>query len=608
MSSRASETPPSLSDTSQLLPELPPTARLHAKEPADQVLALVGGQLLSVLLLLVSAATLPTPQSPMQARLLWLASIGCTAVYAVWALWIFKCTTPRAGRAPPRQSTAFRVLIGLSAVLGLVWAALALLALRQAPSASLDALSWILLVSLLLSSHYHAHGALTQPAWLLLGMQSVTLAAGWLWRAPAEAHAQLQAVAVLAVLTLSWAVSRLRAREYAEVQRSIASRLEEKGTLLQQMAHLQEAHSAKSRLLAMVSHDLRQPVHALGLMLGRFREDAASSALRLEIEAVNDVVESLSKSLTMLMAVTRLNSGQVSALPEAVSLERLFRSLAHEFEETAASSHLQLVFEANGLSVTTDPHHLRTILANLISNAIKYTPQGGVQVLASRVHPGAVGIQVRDTGIGIPSHELDRIFDPFVRLHFRKTAADGIGLGLAIVKQTADCIQAPLRVESTVGIGTTFTLELPQSRQAPTEGGAPSDTYLRGLRIVVVDNDETVLESMARTLEEWGCRVIAASHWEELETKLDMTISPIDLILTDFHLDAGFSGYELIVRVRARHQRPIPAILLTGDVEIRHSLESTTTAVVIAYKPLSREKLALLIHNTVSTHAQQQRP
>jgi CheY-like chemotaxis protein len=180
---------------------------------------------------------------------------------------------------------------------------------------------------------------------------------------------------------------------------------------------------------------------------------------------------------------------------------------------------------------------------------------------------------------------------------------DGIGLGLAIVKQTADLIKAPIEVESVVGRGTTFFLTLARCEDSQVVVAPTKDTYLRGVRIVVVDNDEIVLESMARTLEEWGCRVIAACDWSGLEAKLEMTSSPIDLILTDFHLDAGLSGYELIKRVRKRLGVRVPSILLTGDVEIRHGPESTATAVVIAYKPLPYEKLANLIQETISSFA-----
>ena len=531
---------------------------------------------------------------------MWGMSLLCLVSYAIWALWLLKDTLNTAVRIRPTTNPGLQILLGLTVAYGVVWSSLMSLLLSHATSAILAMFSWPLVIAMLLSTHYHAQGSLKRPAWILLTIQTTALAGFWVATQKTQT-AWVEAVALIAVLVLSCTTANMRGREHADIQRRTNERMEEKSFLMQQIAHLQEAHSSKSRLLAMVSHDLRQPVHALGLMLGRFRQDTSSS-MRIEIEAVNDVVNSLSKSLTMLMAVTRLNSGQVIALPEPVSLERLFRSLSNEFEGTATAGRLRLEFHSGDLTVTTDPNHLRTILANLISNAIKYTPQGGVQVKARVSQPGKVKIQVHDTGIGIPNNELSRIFDPFVRLHFRKTSADGIGLGLAIVKQTAELIKSPLDVESSVGKGTVFALELPLSRKAQACGDPMPDTYLRALRVVVVDNDETVLESMARTLEEWGCRVIAANGWEQLEVKLTMTVSPVDLVLTDFHLDAGFSGYELITRLRQKYGIQIPAILLTGDVEIRHGPDSTATSVVIAYKPLSREKLARLMYDTVSTH------
>lgn len=604
MSSKGSEPFSSLSGQTSL-PELPTPAAV-VREPADQVPALLGVQLLSVLIMLVPLASSLPLRIPDPFHLRWISTGLCVLTFAYWAFFVVRhaVRAQHATTAVPQTGQTF--LMGMTIAHGLAWSWLAAQVVLMAPHASFEALSWAFLISVLLSSHYHARGSLRQPAWLLLSVQCACLSGAWLLFSESS-NSALEAIALVTVLMLAYSIATARGREQAEVQRNFSDRQDERACLLQQISHLQEAHSSKSRLLAMVSHDLRQPVHALGLMLGRFRQDASSSSIRIEIEAVNDVVNSLSKSLTMLMAVTRLNSGQVIALPESVSLERLFRSLANEFEETAEASHLQLKFKSNDLSVTTDPNHLRTILVNLISNAIKYTPQGGVKVAATLSStPGTVNIQVSDSGIGIPAHELQRIFDPFVRLHFRKASVDGIGLGLAIVKQTADLIKSPIQVESVVGSGTTFSLDLPLGQQAPTAGTPMPNTYLRGLRIVVIDNDETVLESMARTLEEWGCRVIAASGWDELDVKLGMTVSPIDLILTDFHLDAGFSGYELIKRLRKRHRSQIPAILLTGDVEIRHGPESTATAVVIAYKPLSREKLALLIYDTVSAHAVQQ--
>lgn len=525
--------------------------------------------------------------------------VGAVA-FVIWRFRVLRSTS-KAQSVVMSNRSMLRWVTKLPWVYGLGWMVACVFVFIGGPlSPGLEVLLLTLQAAVILSLLIYVDRPLRRAAWMLLCMQifcvtGIALASGQF------THVYPQVIASLVFLLAGYAAASSRVQEHAHVRRLLVARQEEKGHLAQQLAHLQEAHAAKARLLAMVSHDLRQPVHALGLMLGRLRCEASLSSLRVEVEAVNEVVNSLSKSLTMLMAVTRLNSGQVTTLPEAISLEKMFSSLANEFQETAATSGLGLVFEAHELNVLTDPHHLRTILANLVSNAIKYSSRGTVRIIASSPTPQTVVINVEDNGIGIPLADLSKIFEPFVRLSYRKGAVDGIGLGLAIVKQTADLIKVPIEVKSQVEQGTTFSLTLPRSQHLQAVVAPRKDTYLRGARIIVVDNDEIVLESMARTLEEWGCRVIAARDWMGLEAKLEMTSSPIDLILTDFHLDAGLSGYELIKRVRKRAGAQIPSILLTGDVEIRHGPESTAIAVVIAYKPLPYEKLANLIQETLSS-------
>jgi signal transduction histidine kinase/CheY-like chemotaxis protein len=530
-----------------------------------------------------------------------LTVIACGLTFFVWRFKLLRFAFKTQPAVMADQPT-FRSMTKLALVYGVVWViSCVYIYLYRAPlGQGFEVLLLTLQMGVLLYSLFHVDGQLKRMAWMLLFIQ-IACAVGVALASDQGHRFYLEVVATVVFFLVGYVVAAFRAREHAYARLDQKDRHEENGYLVQQVAHLQEAHAAKARLLAMVSHDLRQPVHALGLMLGRLRREASLSSLRVEVEAVNEVVNSLSKSLTMLMAVTRLNSGQIVTLPEAISLEKLFGSLANEFEGTATASGMSLIFESRELNVLTDPNHLRTIMTNLVSNAIKYSSRGVIRITALSPIPKTVVISVEDNGIGIPSDDLERIFEPFVRLPYRKGSVDGIGLGLAIVKQTADLIKAPIEVESVLGQGTTFLLTLPRSEDLEATVAPAKETFLRGVRIVVVDNDEIVLESMARTLEEWGCRVIAAGDWVGLEAKLEMTSSPIDLILTDFHLDAGLSGYELIKRVRKRLGARIPSILLTGDVEIRHGPESTATAVVIAYKPLSYEKLASLIQETISS-------
>lgn len=573
---------------------------LFTQRPISQLLTLAVSQVISLPVLIweLGSSYRITGAPP---PLFSLAAILCALAFAAWRFRLMH-TALRARPFVMADQPAFRSLTALTVAYGVGWVGVCIYiyALKTPRGETMEILLLSLQAGVMLSSLFHVDGRLKRAAWTLLFIQVVGVA-GIVAASPRLHPMYPEIIASLAFLFLGYIVAAFRAQEHAYMRRSQAERQEEKGYLVQQVAHLQEAHAAKARLLAMVSHDLRQPVHALGLMLGRLRREASLSSLRVEVEAVNEVVNSLSKSLTILMAVTRLNSGQVTASVEPISLEKLFGSLVSEFQETASAGGLGLAFEANELNVLTDPNHLRTILTNLLSNAIKYSARGVVRMEAISPIPQTVVISVKDNGIGVPSKDLTRIFEPFVRLPHRKGSVDGIGLGLAIVKQTADLIKAPIEVESVLGQGTAFSITLPRCENLQVAAAPSTETYLRGVRIVVVDNDEVVLQSMARTLEEWGCRVIAAADWAGLEAKLEMTASPIDLVLTDFHLDAGLSGYELIKRVRTRQKAQIPAILLTGDVEIRHGPESTATAVVIAYKPLPYEKLATLIQETISS-------
>jgi signal transduction histidine kinase len=558
--------------------------------------------LLLLVILLVSLLDQAHARDMRFGKAWWIAMALYLASFFVWCSGLFRRSMEARNQGRSKRVFA-RTFDRLTLLYGVSWCAFVCCVYLQVRSSDLQVLVAWSALGVLLSSHLHASGPLRRAAWTLIAIQSLGLVvAGLLVSAPGAVNFETGLLVV--ALTTGYRLAGKKDEERRGMLRLKNEWLDEKNQLLTQASHLKSANDSKARLLAMVSHDLRQPVHALGLMLGRLRRDVFLASQRIEVEAVNEVVNSLSQSLSKLMAVTRLNSGQMSTLPEAVSLDRLFGSLANEFYELGAERKLQLLFDGQGLNVLVDPHHLRTILMNLISNAIKYSEQGEVRVQAraSASDSRRVVINVQDTGVGIPPDQLERIFEPFVRLQFSKSSAGGIGLGLAIVKQTAELINAPIEVVSEVHRGTTFSITLPCSETSSVQAQPTNNASLRGLRVVVVDNDETVLESMAKTLEEWGCRVIAAGGLESLEVKLGMTVSPIDLILSDFHLDGGLSGYELIQRLRKRLGSDIPSILLTGDVEVRHGPDSTATAVVIAYKPLSYERLAMLIGETVYRH------
>lgn len=558
-------------------------------------------QAVSMAVLTGSAMLVPLAGSiPRELLLHGVVAIIGSIVFAMWT-YAFLVPLGSARQDGSRPSPSRRALRGLSLIYAFWWTALALYDVMLGAEVAFDSVLWIVPAGALVASHLSIPAPHVGMIWLvLLAQAGGLLVVGGLGR-EATVSTVVSVAASVMLTFCAYQLHRMRARNRQWSRGQTKERQEEKNYLVQQVAQLQEANSAKSRLLAMVSHDLRQPVHALGLMLGRLRREPALSSLRVEMDEVNEVVESLSESLSTMMAVTRLNSGRVTTQAQPVSLSRLFDSLAREFQHVAAAQGLSLEVESNALYVYTDPAHLRTILNNLTGNAIKYSLRGTVRLTAEPASPERVLICVQDEGMGIPQEDLSRLFQPYVRLRYHKTLADGIGLGLAIVKQTADLINAEIDVKSEVGVGTRFELTLARSETRVSNNiGRQPEGVLRGLRVVVVDNDDTVLGSMASTLEELGCRVIAASGWEPLEAKLAMTMSPIDLIVTDYHLDTGTSGYELIVRLRQRYGARTPAILLTGDVEIRLGEDAGAGGVVIAYKPLSYDKLARLVEEVSS--------
>lgn len=551
-------------------------------------LCAIGGQL-GTLRLFHEFARPPQADAYGNSGVIWVAYVLCIVCFVALSVGMLR----EAVQAAKPHRPSFHALLIPMAVYVMAWSVLTAQALRIDTAVMLDDIGWAFLFCLTLTSLLPLPGNLGTLAASQHALQCGALI--WLYLIADNGHSAVSLQMTL-LLSLLCAANHLAVKR-ANERLALDQRLKEQGA---QVTYLHEAHVSKSRLLAMVSHDLRQPVHALGLMLERIQQTAPEFSDRVEVGAVNDVTSSLTYSLNMLMAVTRLNSGDIVALPESVPLAQLFSALNHEFKGSADQNALRLEFDHGHLHVATDPNLLRIILSNLIANSIKYSRKGRIAVRASLKDEESIRIDVSDQGIGIAAHDLPRIFDPFVKLQLRSTEQDGVGLGLAIVKQVADLIQAPLNISSEIGVGTTFSIELPRTEVPPQAENTSPEMRFHDLLVVVVDNDKVVLDNTVQTLEAWGCRVIAARNWAELTAGLARKAGPIDLILSDFHLDGGVSGYDVIIKLRKRERTEIPGILLTGDVELRHAAEGRSQNVVVAYKPLPSKQLAMLVHETTA--------
>ncbi len=384
--------------------------------------------------------------------------------------------------------------------------------------------------------------------------------------------------------------------EIAKLNGELADQLRAKNT------ELEEVVQARSRLLATVSHDLRQPAHAIGLLAERALIDASPAAKRQSLSDLNALSQSLSASLSTLMDLTRLDAGLVEPRVLPVALEHVLRRLQAEFESMARGKGLQLLIKPSGVWVLSDPVLLHGMLSNLVSNAIKYTSEGSVEVDTKEV-AGQACVSVRDTGMGIREDKLDLIFKEFVRLDAAESGSEGLGLGLSIVKRYGLLLGHRLSVKSQLGRGSRFSVYLPLTPAALDETHADhrlvsGESSLAGLRILVVDNVHLLLTSMTRTLSGWGCKVYAARNL--VEALAVTREEPIQLVISDFHLgDLEPNGLQLIEAMRARSKHFLPAMLMTGDVSAQLESQAQAQSVEVLHKPVRppvmREGLLQLI-------------
>jgi len=364
------------------------------------------------------------------------------------------------------------------------------------------------------------------------------------------------------------------------------------------------ANRAKSRFLAAASHDLRQPVHALGLYVAQFR-DATSSAerrrLQEKIEASSSAVAEL---IEALLDISKLDAGTVQPQSAEFALQLVFNRLEASFSVAAQSKGLRFRIRPSRLRIQTDPMLLERILLNLAANAVRYTQDGGV-LIAGRRRAGKARIEVWDTGIGIAADQQAHIFEEFYQAH----AADpdhgkGLGLGLAIVERLVGLMGIDFTFRSVQGRGSVFVLELSLAETAETSQLTPAgrDATMRfdGTRVLVLDDDAAALDAAAGLLAQWGCDVVACRNGAEALSALRPPAGVPHAILSDYQLSDGELGTEVIRRIHEVCGRRIPAIVISGDITAEMRQSAQREGLYVLHKPVQAAKLRTLLHHLFS--------
>ncbi|MGD9392944.1 MAG: hybrid sensor histidine kinase/response regulator, partial [Chromatiales bacterium] len=324
------------------------------------------------------------------------------------------------------------------------------------------------------------------------------------------------------------------------------------------------ANQAKTRFLASASHDLRQPIHALSLFTGALMRRKHSAETTEILSHLNTAVENLSNQMSTLLDMSKLDAGIVEAHPAPYDLEACLEQLRLEFSAEAAEKKLDLELVGNQPAhVITDSEHFDRIMRNLLSNALRYTDEGGIRIeLASDGNDWA--ITVRDTGRGIPEDEQQRIFDEFYQVdNPHRDRTQGLGLGLAIVKRLTSLLGIRIELASQEHVGTAITLKLPKHQYQETgsvENAAP--VSLAGLRILCIDDEIEVRAALEALLKDMGCAVMSAEGTEHAVAHA-RNDKP-DILIADLRLAHGDDGIQAIRAVRAIHAG-LPALLITGD-------------------------------------------
>ncbi|OYY95359.1 MAG: hypothetical protein B7Y41_02330 [Hydrogenophilales bacterium 28-61-23] len=396
-----------------------------------------------------------------------------------------------------------------------------------------------------------------------------------------------------------------------ENQRNLTLRIEEATAELRGQKQAAEAAVlAKSRFLASASHDLRQPLHALTLLVAALREQVTkgeAARLAQHIEASASAMESL---LNALLDLSKLDAGVVEAHPACFSINRVFNQVAGQFQPVAEARGIRLRFAASSLWSKSDPVLVERMLANLVSNALRYTERGGVLVGARRVGKSGIRVEVRDSGKGIPHEFQAHIFEEYFQLENPERHRDkGLGLGLAIVARLANLIGSRVQVRSEPGKGSCFWFQLARCEAAPDQPETPAPTFslpLENALVAFIDDDEAILAAMVEVFDHWNVALAAGEDAEQVRAELRALGRVPDLILCDYRLRDGHTGIEAVQLLRDAFGADIPAALLTGDTAPVTIRAIQASHLPVLHKPLKPAKLRAFLSHLLADSAARQ--
>lgn len=388
---------------------------------------------------------------------------------------------------------------------------------------------------------------------------------------------------------------------YASVETSLKNEeLVEQLKIKQQLAD--QATKDKSRFLASASHDLRQPLHALGLFVETLGEKTKNDDDKALIKNITKATGALQELFNALLDISRLDADSIQIRDEHFFVNEMLSQICTEFQTTAEKKGLTLNAHELDAVIHSDKILTERILRNLISNAIKYTRQGSVEI---KINPSSdkVSIEIIDTGIGIPEAEINNIFSEFYQINNpERDRSKGLGLGLSIVKRLVNLMLLELNVTSTENQGTIFTITFPVGdANKISHASVQTKTLLNnfdGMHILVIDDEKHILEGMNIILGKWGFKVSLTESIEAATDVISQGEIP-DIILSDLRLRNNTTGIEAIQKIRTLTGEQIPALLVSGDTDPERIKEAQTAGIILLHKPIKPALLKSAINNSL---------
>lgn len=430
------------------------------------------------------------------------------------------------------------------------------------------------------------------------------------------------AVYLLATFQIAHALNKM-------LTESLLARFEKEALaeqIAEQMAVTQRLSDEKTRFFASASHDLRQPLHAIALFGAVLERELKGHSAGQHASRLMQAVNVMGTSLDTMLDMSRLDAGVVQPELSAIPLKPMLQALNQLFATRAEEKGLQLRLRTTDLWVRTDPQLLQRLLANLVENALKYSEQGGVLVLA-RVRKNQVWIEVVDTGRGIAPEYSEKVFEAFYQIdNPGRDRNQGLGMGLSIVRRLSHLLDHPLQLTSRPGVGTRFRLGLPlvqaQPTAVPDTENPPKDSasamsgararvpdmaevpaLVLPTRVLLLDDEADIGDAMAALLASHGVHLEVAtdeSAAEQAFARAAQQRQPFAALICDYRLAKGADGLEAAHRLRARFDPDLPFLLVTGETSPQRLQRVRDTGVTVLFKPVVAQTLLQTLANLVA--------